>query len=344
MELLKQDDIKIAADILKNDGVIAFATETVYGLAVIYDSMKAFDKLVQVKKRAPDKPFSMMISDNYILPKYAYISKNAHALAEKFMPGEITLLLKSKELPYWVTLGTGIIGIRIPNDNFVRQLIREVGKPLLVTSANRSGMPTLKEYEDVKHEFINDIDAIVYGECVSNMPSTIIDTCDTIKVLRVGSVSKEQIFKELENNMKIAVGCDHGGLELKNAIKEHLEKLDYEVIDVGTYTKDSVNYPVYGENCAKKVANHEAEFGILVCTSGEGIMIAANKVQGIRCGVGYNDDVARLIRQHNNANMISFGQAFTDTNDALRRVDIFLNTKFEGGRHQVRVDMMDKIC
>lgn len=144
--------------------------------------------------------------------------------------------------------------------------------------------------------------------------------------------------------MKIAVGCDHGGLELKNAIKKHLEENGYEVIDVGTYTKDSVHYPIYGEAVARKVANHEAEYGIIVCTSGEGIMIAANKVPGIRCGIGYNDDVTRLLRQHNNANMLSFGQAFIDEKDALRRVDVFLNTKFEGGRHQVRVDMIDKIC
>lgn len=140
---------------------------------------------------------------------------------------------------------------------------------------------------------------------------------------------------------KIVVGSDHGGLEYKNAIKEHLQKEGYEVIDVGTYTKDSCHYPLFGIEAAKKVASKECDFGVVVCTSGEGISIAANKVKGIRCGIAYNDEVARLMRQHNNANMISFGQAFMNLDDVLKRVDIFLNTEFEGGRHQTRVEMIE---
>ena len=143
--------------------------------------------------------------------------------------------------------------------------------------------------------------------------------------------------------MKIALGCDHGGLEFKNSIIEYLKQKDYEIVDVGTYTKDSVHYPIFGEACARLVASKEADFGIVVCTSGEGISMAANKVKGIRCGIGYNDDVARLMRQHNNANMIAFSQAFMDKDDVLRRIDIFLNTTFEGGRHQIRVEMLDNI-
>lgn len=140
---------------------------------------------------------------------------------------------------------------------------------------------------------------------------------------------------------KVVVGSDHGGLEYKNAIKEHLQKEGYEVIDVGTYTKDSCHYPLFGIEAAKKVASKECDFGVVVCTSGEGISIAANKVKGIRCGIAYNDEVARLMRQHNNANMISFGQAFMNLDDVLKRVDIFLNTEFEGGRHQTRVEMIE---
>ena len=143
--------------------------------------------------------------------------------------------------------------------------------------------------------------------------------------------------------MRIAVGSDHGGLEYKDAIKEHLEKLGHEVKDVGTYTKDSCHYPVYGEAVARKVANKECDFGVVVCTSGEGIAIAANKVPGVRCGIAYNDDVARLMRQHNDANVIAFGQKFMKLNDVLRRVDIFLSTEFEGGRHQTRVDLINNI-
>ena len=143
--------------------------------------------------------------------------------------------------------------------------------------------------------------------------------------------------------MKIAVGSDHGGLEYKNAIAEHLKKQGYEVIDVGTYTKDSCHYPLFGADVASKVASKECKYGVVVCTSGEGIAMAANKIKGVRCGISYNDDVARLMRQHNDANVIAFGQAFMKLEDVLSQVDIFLSTKFEGGRHQTRVDLISDL-
>ena len=143
--------------------------------------------------------------------------------------------------------------------------------------------------------------------------------------------------------MKIAVGSDHGGLEYKNAIAEHLKELGHEVIDVGTYSLDSCHYPLYGAEVARKVASKECQFGVVVCTSGEGISMAANKIKGVRCGIAYNDDVARLMRQHNDANVISFGQKFMALEDVLRRVDIFLNTEFEGGRHLTRVEMINDL-
>ena len=143
--------------------------------------------------------------------------------------------------------------------------------------------------------------------------------------------------------LKVAVGCDHGGLEYKNAIKEHLVKQGHAVVDVGTYSKDSCHYPLFGAEVARKVASKECDYGVVVCTSGEGISIAANKIKGVRCGIAYNDDVARLMRQHNNANVISFGQAFMSLEDVLKRVDIFLNTEFEGGRHQTRVDLISDL-
>ena len=143
--------------------------------------------------------------------------------------------------------------------------------------------------------------------------------------------------------MKIAVGCDHGGLEYKNAIAEHLKKQGHEVVDVGTYSLDSCHYPVFGAEVARKVSSKECDFGVVVCTSGEGISMAANKIKGVRCGIAYNDEVARLMRQHNDANVISFGQKFMSLDDVLRRVDIFLSTPFEGGRHQTRVDLISEL-
>lgn len=140
--------------------------------------------------------------------------------------------------------------------------------------------------------------------------------------------------------LKISLGSDHGGYEYKEAIKEHLIKKGYEVMDVGTHSKESCHYPIFGLAAARLVANGECKFGIVVCTSGEGIMISANKVKGVRCAMGYNDEVSALSRMHNDANMIAFGQKFMALEDVLRRVEIFLNQEFEGGRHSIRVDLI----
>lgn len=141
--------------------------------------------------------------------------------------------------------------------------------------------------------------------------------------------------------MKIAIASDHAGYKYKEEIKKYLQEKGHEMLDSGTNSLESCDYPIFAHDAAKKVASKEADFGILVCSSGEGIAIAANKIKGIRAGIAYNDDVARLMRQHNNANMISFGANFMSLEDVLRRVDIFLATEFEGGRHERRVNEIE---
>ena len=143
--------------------------------------------------------------------------------------------------------------------------------------------------------------------------------------------------------MKIVIGSDHAGYKQKEVIKNHLIELGHEVYDVGTYSLDSCDYPIFGIAAAKEVSKGKADYGVLVCSSGEGIMMSANKVKGIRAGLAYNDDVARLMREHNNANMIAFGASFMKDEDVLRRVDIFLNTEFAGGRHERRVNEIIEI-
>ena len=141
--------------------------------------------------------------------------------------------------------------------------------------------------------------------------------------------------------MKLSIGSDHAGYNYKQEIIKYLEGKGHTVIDCGTNSLESCDYPIFGRAAAEKVANKEVDFGILVCSSGEGIMMTANKVKGIRAGLAYNDDVARLIRQHNNANMIAFGANFMKLEDVLRRIDIFLSTDFEGGRHERRVNEIE---
>ena len=141
--------------------------------------------------------------------------------------------------------------------------------------------------------------------------------------------------------MKISIGSDHAGYAYKEEIKKYLEAKGHKIVDVGTNSLDSCDYPIFGRAAAELVASKEVDFGIVVCSSGEGIMMSANKIKGVRCGLAYNDDVARLIRQHNNANMIAFGASFMELDDVLKRIDIFLSTDFEGGRHERRVSEIE---
>ena len=141
--------------------------------------------------------------------------------------------------------------------------------------------------------------------------------------------------------MKIALACDHGGYDLKMDIIKHLEERKIEVMDLGTNNgTDSVDYPKYGEAAATAVANGEADYGIVVCGTGIGISLAANKVPGIRCAVVSDTFSARMTKAHNNANMLAMGGRVVGKGLALDIVDAFLDTEFEGGRHQRRVDML----
>ena len=143
--------------------------------------------------------------------------------------------------------------------------------------------------------------------------------------------------------IKVAIGNDHGGLEYKEKLVKFLLDNGYDVINVGTDTKESCDYPIFGREVGELVANKEADFGVVICTTGEGIAIAANKVKGVRCGIAYNPQVAVLMRQHNNANVISFGQKFMEYEMVEKSLKMFLKTPFEGGRHERRVNLISDI-
>ena len=144
--------------------------------------------------------------------------------------------------------------------------------------------------------------------------------------------------------MKIAIGCDHGGYLLKQDILIWLEEHDIDFEDVGCFSTESVDYPIYGEKVARLVASGECEKGIVICTTGIGISMAANKVRGIRCAHCADTVEARLTREHNDANMMAIGAGFTGELLALEMVDVFLNTPFsEGERHARRVAKVNAI-
>lgn len=329
---------------LEESKVIAFPTETVMGLGVFFDDEKAYHLLNTIKRRPEDKPYTMMVASIWDIDKYAYLTLRDRMIINAFMPGPLTVLLNAKDsIPNYVTHGTNVVGIRVPGIQEIRELISFVGKPLLVPSANRSGEKPCLTAEEVKKVFENEIGFVLPKDSLGEKPSTIIDlTGNDIKIVREGPIFLEEIERKIVM-LKIAVGCDHGGLEYKNAIKEHLISQGHQVIDVGTNTSDSCHYPLFGAEVGRKVASKECDFGVVVCTSGEGISIAANKIKGVRCGIAYNDEVARLMREHNNANVIAFGQKFMKLEDVLNRVDIFLSTPFAGGRHAIRVDLIREL-
>ena len=143
--------------------------------------------------------------------------------------------------------------------------------------------------------------------------------------------------------MKIAIGNDHAAVAFKNHIKKYVEDMGHTVINFGTDTNDSCDYPVYGEKVGRAVAGGEADLGILICGTGIGISLAANKVKGVRAAVCSEPYSAKLTRMHNDANIIAFGARVVGEAMAEMIVYEFLNAKYEGGRHQRRVDMIGDI-
>ena len=192
---MKLNELDLIKSALNDSKVIAFPTETVMGLGVFFDDEKAYQLLNQIKRRPEDKPYTMMLGDKKDIDKYAYLSQRDKKIVETFMPGPVTLLLKSKDnVPNFVTHGTGIIGIRVPDNKSIREMISYVDKPLLVPSANRSGDKPLVNYQDVIKEFGDELAYVVKENAGNSKPSTIIDlTHEDVKILREGPISLRDI-------------------------------------------------------------------------------------------------------------------------------------------------------
>ncbi|MGR3839321.1 MAG: ribose 5-phosphate isomerase B [Cognatishimia sp.] len=140
---------------------------------------------------------------------------------------------------------------------------------------------------------------------------------------------------------RIVLSSDHADIELRKSIAAHVAARGFEAIDIGPMTSDSTHYPKHGKEAAEMIAAGEADLGILICGTGQGIMMSANKVAGIRCGVCSDEFSAKMIRAHNDAQMLSMGARVIGAGLALEIVDAFLDTEFEGGRHATRVDMIE---
>lgn len=139
--------------------------------------------------------------------------------------------------------------------------------------------------------------------------------------------------------MKIAIASDHGGYNMKETIKGRFKQ--FEWIDLGTDSEDSVDYPDFAHKMAETIIAGKADLGILICGTGVGISIAANRHKGIRAALVYNSDVARLAKQHNNANVLVFGGRTMDVDEVVANIEIFMQSEYEGGRHQRRLDKIE---
>ena len=189
---------EVAAD-LKEGKVIAFPTDTVFGLGCVYDDPAAVEKVKKAKERDEGKPLPMMCSSAEMTEKAAVVSEDAKKLMRRFCPGALTLVMrKREEVPAFVTNGRDTIAIRIPDDPWILQLIETIGKPLLVTSANISGEPSLQYWQEVREKLNGRIDGIVTADAGSATASTIIDLSDGFRLLRQGKITEEELKEVLK--------------------------------------------------------------------------------------------------------------------------------------------------
>ena len=199
MKILKSTELDKAAELLRKGEVIAFPTETVYGLGVIYDNKEAYDKLVQVKRRPPFKPFTLMLADPEDVEKYADLNEAGKKLVKTFMPGPFTLITDAKPgLPKWCLSEIGRVGVRVADYDMIRELIRKTGKPLLVPSANRAGEEPGRTAEEVFNTFGDEFPAVIEGKTFDTLPSTVVMVEEKFThVFREGPIKIEDIKKAI---------------------------------------------------------------------------------------------------------------------------------------------------
>lgn len=336
----KTETDRIASFLLDNQ-IVCLPTETVFGLAVVADDYASYLRLIECKNRPFNKAFPLLIDRYSHLVTYAKVNARALRIINRFLPGPLTLILPKQEaVAAYVTAGQDQIAIRWSDDPFILELMQKVNKPLFLTSANLADEPPCLSEQEAYRVFGTKVACIVAGEPKSKVATTIVDlTKSQMQLVRAGGVELKTIQESGGKFMKIVVGSDHGGFVIKEAIKAYLESVaDYEVVDIGTHNCDAVNYSNFGIAAGELVASKKVDFGIVVCGSGIGISIAANKVEGIRCALVSSEQAASLSRLHNDANMMALGGRFIREDQAVAWTKIFLKTAFEGGRHQKRID------
>lgn len=343
---IELNDVESVVNILNNGGVVAFPTDTVYGLGCRFDNLEAIKALKKAKGRDENKPLPFMCSHIKDINNVAYVSDDALKVINKLMPGALTVILKKKEdVSDYITNGFDTIGIRIPDDDYVLNIINSCKVPLLVTSANKSNMPTGTTSTEVLEQLDGLIDGVVIGESAMKRASTIVNLIDGVRIVREGPIDLKTIEDTIkEKKMKIALAADHGGYAYKELLKKWLLENGYEVKDFGGYESNPIDYPDVAYPCAKAVADKEFDRGIMICGTGIGVSIVANKVKGIRCALCSDLFSAKATREHNDSNVLAMGGRVITEEMMFSIAKLWLETPFSNEeRHINRINKITKI-
>ena len=343
-KLVSQTEIQHVVEALQAGQVVAIPTETVFGFAVLASRKDAYERLYEIKKRTTEKAFPVVVHNFETINKLAVPSFMAHRIIQQFLPGPLTIVLPArKDLPPHMNGGLDSIAIRIPDHTFVRTLMAALNEPILLTSANISGQPPLLDDTHVMKQFEGVIDMVVRGNCSAAVPSTIVKVEDgKLLLLREGSIPFANIQSFARQPFLISIGSDHAALEMKTAMVQHLKSQGIEVSDVGTHSKESSDYPIYAINAAEMVAKGIAQLGIVICGTGIGASIAANKVKGIRAALVQSVEFAQLAKQHNDANVLALSGRFQTPEANAAMIDAWLQSFYEAGRHTRRVNQISQ--
>lgn len=345
---------------IKAGEAVLLPTDTVYGVAALPGSV-GVNRIFQLKERPASQALPWLVANARCLDEYGCnVSAYAHRLAGMLWPGALTLVVKASERAK--ALGglkeDGTVALRCPDDTLCLSLLMELGSPVACTSANVHGEPSPHSAIDLDERFLSlPRPTPLQSACAGAAASTIVDCTGCLPViLREGAIDAQTVLDialldaTLENRtsnsntreapmgkVRLSVASDHGGFEQKQQLCAWLEQSGYEVFDRGCEGEESVDYPDYAVLVGKDVASGEADFGILVCGTGIGIGIAANKIKGIRCANVTTPQFAQLAREHNDANVVSLSGRFTSLQTNKEIIETFLNTQHQGGRHSRRV-------
>lgn len=353
---------------LRGGGLVAFPTDTVYGLGCYPFDEAAVERLFAAKERDRSKAIPLLLAGGEdlgaVVPSGGRVLE---ALVRRYWPGPLTLVVPCCDrLPAVLTAGGGSVAVRVPDHPVARDVLRGAGGVLATTSANRSGEASATTAEEVLAQLGGRVDLIIDGgRSPGGVASTVLDlTAQPPVVLRAGPLGQAELLaywssvaEQREDStavlplevgrhageaMRIALGSDHAGFNLKSEILRFLQDRGHDVVDLGVESVDDrADYPDYGRAVAEAVAGGVASLGIVVCGTGIGVSIAANRVPGVRAALCTDTYMARMSRQHNDANVLCLGQRVVGVGLGLEIVTAWLGAVFEGGRHARRVAKLD---